>query len=74
MAAKLEDGWLRVPYTGPEITLIEIGLSGDWHPAFLDWAGGQRVAQIRPPAGLAGSFTVAVRGGGRTVQHGQVRL
>lgn len=51
------DGWLRMPYDGPEIAVIEIQLArGDWLPAYLDWDGGSRVAQVRwyqslPPSG-----------------------
>ena len=63
--AKLADGWLMVPYDGPELTTIELGDGTAWYPAFLDWdATGTRVAQIRPPDGswAARQLTVRVAG------------
>lgn len=47
MEPHLKNGWLVVPYDGPELVVIEIGLGGRWIPAYLDWEDGQRVAQIR---------------------------
>lgn len=42
------DGWLMVPYDGPEIAHIELGFDGQYCPAYLDWDdSGQRVAQAR---------------------------
>jgi len=42
------DGWLAVPYDGPELAAIEIGVNGDWRPAFLGFGDdGRRVAKIR---------------------------
>lgn len=72
--ARLEQGWLRVPYDGPELTLIEIGVGDGWYPAFLDWdASGRRVAQIRPPAG-DGDVPVRLRSTGVVTAAGTVRL
>jgi len=53
MVAELRDGWLTVPYNGPDIARVHIGVgtagSVEWTPAFLDWVDGVRVAKIRPP-------------------------
>lgn len=51
-SARLEDGWIRVGYVGPELARVEIGI-GDtephqWQPAFLNTVGVERVAQVRP--------------------------
>jgi hypothetical protein len=47
-----EDGWVRVPYDGPELGIVEIGIGEDapvsWKPAFLDTIGSVRYAQVRP--------------------------
>ncbi|SET43719.1 hypothetical protein [Nonomuraea wenchangensis] len=45
-------GWLTVPYSGHDLSrvFIAVGDPNDWRPAFLDWADGERVAKIRPPA------------------------
>jgi hypothetical protein len=44
-----EDGWLQVPYDGPELAVIEMETpGGGWQPAYLDWnTRGERVAQVR---------------------------
>jgi len=52
MRAIYQDGWIRVPYSGPELGVIEIGLGEDfpaWKPAFLQTVGTDRFAQVRPP-------------------------
>lgn len=50
------DGWLMVPYSGPDNADVQIAISarqlGPGTPAFLDWHEDQRVAKIRPPAGV----------------------
>jgi hypothetical protein len=50
----LADGWLCVPYDGPDICRVWITVGGQddqaEQPAYLDWSGGLRVAKIRPPA------------------------
>lgn len=47
-----EDGWVRVPYHGPELGVVEIGIGEDepvtWKPAFLDTVGSVHYAQVRP--------------------------
>jgi hypothetical protein len=52
MSPRLEDGWLRLPYGGPELAQIEIGVGESepttWQPAFLNTVGDERVAQVRP--------------------------
>jgi hypothetical protein len=52
VSARLHDGWLVVPYSGHDLSRVYIAAGSrpeEWHPAFLDWADGQRVAKIRPP-------------------------
>ena len=48
----LSDGWIRVPYVGPELGSVAIGLGEStpsvWKPAFLNTVNGERFAQIRP--------------------------
>lgn len=45
------DGWFVVPYSGRDLSTVHIGFGVDphigWHPAFLDYHEGQRVAKIR---------------------------
>jgi hypothetical protein len=43
----VKNGWLMVPYTGPELLAIEIGVGGSWTPAYLDSDNGQRIAMIK---------------------------
>lgn len=51
MSIAVVDGWLEVPYTGPERATIEISTEAEvWVPAYLDYTNGTRVAKIRPPA------------------------
>lgn len=63
--ARYSGGWLKVPYDGPELTVIEIGLAdGSWHPAFRDWDDdGTRVVMIQADPGQAAG-PVTVRAGG----------
>lgn len=53
MQARIVDGWLVVPYDGDDLARVHIAVGddepGQWMAAFLGWADGQRVAQIRPP-------------------------
>lgn len=45
--ARVEGGWLKVPYDGPEMVIVEIGLGGRWVPAYLDYDEyGRRIAMI----------------------------
>jgi hypothetical protein len=56
------DGWLMVPYDGPEIAEIELGFDGQYCPAYLDWDdSGQRVAQARATPERRAAAHVAVR-------------
>ena len=51
MSAFYEDGWIRIPYSGPELGVIEIGIGEDdptYRPAYLQTVNGQRFAQVRP--------------------------
>jgi hypothetical protein len=58
--------WLVVPYAGPELAIIEIGIGGRWVPAYLDHEDGQRVAMIRHDGVLPGG-QLRVRAGGQIV-------
>ena len=50
--ARLEDGWIRVTYDGPELARVDIGVGESepmgWLPAYLNTVGTERVAQVRP--------------------------
>lgn len=52
MPVVMHEGWLTVPYDGPDAAVVYIGLAepnmvATWIPAFLGYVGGQRVAKIR---------------------------
>lgn len=52
MTPLIRNGWLIVPYSGPELArvFIAVGDRADaWRPAYLDWHDGRRVAKVRPP-------------------------
>jgi len=59
-----DDGWLRVPYDGPELAVIEMEAPGlGWQPAYLDWdAAGRRVAQVRWEAPVPSAVMLRVDG------------
>lgn len=57
-----EDGWLRVPYAGPEMAVIEVQLGAEWKPAYLDYEAGLRVAQVRYRGPLPAVLPVRVNG------------
>lgn len=51
---RVADGWVCVPYTGPDLATVHLAVAagpepadGEWRPAFLDWLDGERVAKIR---------------------------
>lgn len=52
MSARLEDGWIRVPFSGADLSRVEIAVGESrpevWKPAFLNTVGDERVAQVRP--------------------------
>lgn len=62
MSAALVNGWIEVPYTGPEAAVVELSIEpGAWLPAYLDHdSNGQRVAKVRPSSKLP-SATVQVK-------------
>lgn len=80
MAARVrvKDGWLMVPYTGADLSRVEIATGerdpGPWNPAFLSWDGRERVAMIRPPKTAARSLKVWLRCDGIGEMVGAVRL
>jgi hypothetical protein len=74
---RLTAGWLTVPFTGDELGRIDIGVGTPpaWTAAFLDWDDGQRIAQIRTPAGFRNQITaVWLRKGTQVEQAGNLRL
>lgn len=63
--ARYDGTWLKIPYDGPELAVIEIGLAdGSWHAAYRDWdTDGTRVVQIRAgPGQVTGLIRVRVNG------------
>lgn len=48
-AVSLANGWVIVPYDGPDTALVELAVDDEWLPAFLDYVDGKRVAKVRPP-------------------------
>jgi hypothetical protein len=67
--ATIRNGWLTVPYSGPELTTIEILVGATWYPAYLDWDDRhQRIAMIRPPAPLPAQVEVKLRVAGTEYQ------
>jgi hypothetical protein len=73
--ARYDGKWLKIPYDGPELTVIEIGLAnGTWHAAYRDWDDdGTRVVQIRAgPAQAEGLIRVRA-GGVLRSEHAGVR-
>ena len=77
MTARLDAGWLTVPYGGPALAPCYIAVGGrgpsEWRPAFKAWRGQQRVLQVRPPAG-SGPVRVWVKISGVVTAAGQVTL
>jgi hypothetical protein len=75
--ARLEDGWIRVPYAGPELARVEMAVGeidpGAWQPAFMNTVHGERVVQIRPTGvGLTQTPKVWVRTDGVAVLIGRI--
>jgi hypothetical protein len=71
----LIDGWLQVPFTGTDMTVVEVQVGdGEWVPAFHDYApDGTRVAKIRPPADVAYGVPIRSRVAGVVTEHGRYR-
>ena len=56
------DGWLMMPYDGPEMADIELGFDGQFTPAYLDYDdSGQRVAQARATPERHAAADVVIR-------------
>lgn len=76
MSARLDGGWIVVPYDGPALAPCFIATGtrgpGEWQPAFKAWRGGQRVLQVRPPS--AGPVRVWVKISGVVSAAGSVTL
>ena len=50
-AARLEDGWIRIPYDGVDLARVEVSVGEAplvWVPAFKHTIGNERLVQIRP--------------------------
>jgi hypothetical protein len=78
VTASLVDGWLCVPYDGPDAAPVHLAVTGrgeqptQWFAAFLDYADGVRVAKVRPPASVPPRATVWVQtAGGGVTDHGR---
>lgn len=77
MAATIRGGWLTVPYDGHDTAVVYVALTrgapddDDWQPAFLDYAGDERVAKIPAPADVPPRTTAYSRVGGHVVKHGR---
>jgi hypothetical protein len=60
MMAIQEDGWVRVPYEGPELGVVEMAFGEDepttWKPAFINTIGSIRYAQVRPTGVAVGEM------------------
>ena len=64
--AILEDGWVKVPYDGPELARVEIALGevepGEWRPAFVNTTTKGRFAQVRPTGmGMTQNYKIWMR-------------
>ncbi len=71
--ATLTDGWLVVPYRGPDMATVHLAVGGEWRPAFRDWHNGQRVAKVRPPV-TRGRVSVRLSVDGQITDLGWIRL
>lgn len=61
MLGEVKNGWLRVPYDGPEIAIIEMRVGNRWLDAYLDYdEAGHRTAQV-PWAGRPIDVELRVR-------------
>lgn len=72
MRPLLHEGWLCVPYDGPDAALVRIGIgpygeTPTWTAAFLDYANGVRVAKIRATVGENSRQVLLEVAGGVTV-------
>ncbi|MEU0469937.1 hypothetical protein ABZ215_38570 [Amycolatopsis sp. NPDC006131] len=76
MSVRLEDGWVRIGYDGSERArvLLAVGDQNDWRPAYFHWSDGQRVVQVRPPAGRVGKTFVWLSVDGQVTKLGTVQL
>lgn len=72
--ARVEDGWVRVPYSGPELARVEIGVGESeptvWKPAFIHTLGDERVAQVRPVGMITERTQVWIKVGGTSTLVG----
>lgn len=71
MTARIDAGWLTIPYSGHDLAKVEIDTGQGWRPAFLDWYDGARVAKIRPPR-TTGLVKVRIRVNGHASDAGRV--
>jgi hypothetical protein len=71
----IEDGWIRVPYDGADLSVVEMALGDQpttWQPAFLHTTDWGRVAQIRPPAIALDQVRVWLRVNGMAILIGRI--
>lgn len=77
---RLEDGWIRAGYSGPDARVVELGVSTNrttqpatWVAAFLDLSpSGQRVAQVRPARLAPEQNVLWMRAGGAVTHLGPI--
>ncbi|MGI5493894.1 hypothetical protein [Microtetraspora malaysiensis] len=79
MRAEIRDGWVAVPYDGPELGSIHIAVAqspaeDNWQPAYLDYVDGRRVAKIRTPAPTGRPVGVWLRVGNTVTSSGKVTI
>jgi hypothetical protein len=78
VTTQLANGWLVVPFAGPEMARVEIGTGRHradiWRPAYLDFHDGQRVAKVRPPAATGQPVQVWTRINGVVAHAGHVTI
>jgi len=75
--ALLEGGWIKIPYSGPELARVQIAVGeiepGEWRSAFINTSGGERFAQVRPMGmGLAQNYKVWLRVDGQVTLIGHL--
>lgn len=58
MKAKVRDGWIVVPFDGPDTAQVFLTVGDERKPAYIDGPDGARVAKVRVPAGASGNLRI----------------
>lgn len=78
MAAWVHGGWIVTPYTGSELAQVHMAFGdrqpGEWKPAYLDYADGQRVGKVGLPEPTGKPARVWLRVNGVATPVGTVSL